>query len=344
MSVYMRTARGGKSNSATPSRFAALVLHFEADTIHRLSLRDISVSEPPDGIRWVHFAGDVERSRDWLQHNSPLDSTHVDALCSQLTRPRFFVDGERNITLTLRTARTNPDAPLDFMSLRLWASSKQVISVSLKTTELVSDFITHLHLQRKSVVSTEQLLLELSRFISAEFTEQVADLEEQLAALEDDWEDKASVRAADLAAVRKRISRIGRHLLPQLDALQETEDVILTMDLPKAMKRRYQDGWREVTNLVQRDMEALSEMRERVAILGESLQQAGTERSNRSMYLLAIIATFFLPLTFLTGLLGMNVAGIPVGDSPRAFWLVCAFMLSVAGLQWLAFRRWHWLR
>ncbi|MGQ9424907.1 CorA family divalent cation transporter [Gilvimarinus sp. F26214L] len=328
----------------TPKRFASLVLQFEADKVRRLPIREVNLSEPPEGLRWVHFSGDVERTREWLQHNSPLDGNHIEALCSAFTRPRLFVDSERNFMLTLRTARTTDNAPLEFMSLRVWTRNKQLISVSLKPTEIIADFVTHLHVQRKSVVSAEQLVLELCQFVTREFTQQVHLLDEHVERLEDSWEQNDRVDIDELLVARQRISRISRYLAPQLEALQRTEEVFGETEMPKALKKRYQDGWREVTNRVRRDLEALTEMRERVAILSDTLQQASNERITRIMYALSIVATFFLPLTFVTGLLGMNVAGIPASESPLAFWAVCGLMVLIAVLQLIMFKRWHWLR
>lgn len=324
--------------------YSALVLIFEADSIRRVPLRDVNLSQPSEGIRWLHFAGDVDRSREWLQHNSPLDSTQVEALCSPLTRPRLVVDSEQNLMLTLRTARTTDMAPLEFMSLRVWMGTRQLISLSLKPSDIIADFISHLHHQRKSVVSPEQLLLELSQYASQEFTEQVHLLEQQVNRLESEWEENERVDIDQLVTAKRRVSRLNRHLRPQLDALEQTEKVVSERELPKVMKKRYRDGWREVTNRVRRDLEALAEMGERVRILSDTLDQASNERINRTMYLLSIVATFFLPLTFITGLLGMNVAGIPLSERPWAFWFVCGLMMIIAAFQWLMFRRWHWLR
>jgi zinc transporter len=52
---------------------------------------------------------------------------------------------------------------------------------------------------------------------------------------------------------------------------------------------------------------------------------------------------FFLPMSFLTGLLGINVGGIPGADSEYGFLLICAILSSVGALQWWLFRRWRWL-
>jgi zinc transporter len=49
------------------------------------------------------------------------------------------------------------------------------------------------------------------------------------------------------------------------------------------------------------------------------------------MLVLAAVTTVFMPLTLITGLLGMNVSGIPMSDNPLAFAIVCFTMLAMAG-------------
>ena len=64
---------------------------------------------------------------------------------------------------------------------------------------------------------------------------------------------------------------------------------------------------------------------------------------NSRMYLLSVVAAIFLPLTFITGLLGMNVAGLPGTENPRGFFYSALIMLaSLAGLV-LYFRSRRWL-
>ena len=61
------------------------------------------------------------------------------------------------------------------------------------------------------------------------------------------------------------------------------------------------------------------------------------------MLLLSIIAAIFLPLGFVTGLLGVNVAGIPGAAYPYAFGIVCLVLLGTgAGLFWY-FKKIKWI-
>lgn len=50
----------------------------------------------------------------------------------------------------------------------------------------------------------------------------------------------------------------------------------------------------------------------------------------------------FLPLSFVTGLLGINVAGVPGEHELLAFWLVCGFLLLVAvgSIVVIRWRKW----
>ncbi len=67
------------------------------------------------------------------------------------------------------------------------------------------------------------------------------------------------------------------------------------------------------------------------------------EQMNRNIYVLSVIAAIFLPLEFLTGLLGVNVAGIPGQENPWSFIFVVVGLAGLAALILLTFRRFGWL-
>jgi zinc transporter len=61
------------------------------------------------------------------------------------------------------------------------------------------------------------------------------------------------------------------------------------------------------------------------------------------MYRFGIITGIFLPMTFLTGLLGVNVGGIPGSGNPYGFLIACSLMGVVGIGQYWLFRRWRWV-
>ena len=74
--------------------------------------------------------------------------------------------------------------------------------------------------------------------------------------------------------------------------------------------------------------------------LEEMISARLADDMNRKTYLFTIVAVIFLPLGFLTGLLGVNVGGVPGLEEPQAFvWLILACLTISLGM--LAFFRWR---
>jgi magnesium transporter len=61
------------------------------------------------------------------------------------------------------------------------------------------------------------------------------------------------------------------------------------------------------------------------------------------MKVLTVVATIFIPLTFIVGLYGMNFKNMPELDSPWGYPVVLIIMLAVAVGMLVYFRRKHWI-
>ena len=81
---------------------------------------------------------------------------------------------------------------------------------------------------------------------------------------------------------------------------------------------------------------------DRLRVAEDEITKYNHERLNNNMYRLSILSAVFLPLGFLTGLLGVNIAGVPGVSSPSAFIVFCALLLVIFGLQLLILKRLKW--
>jgi len=75
----------------------------------------------------------------------------------------------------------------------------------------------------------------------------------------------------------------------------------------------------------------------------DELNSRVNDQMNRTMYLLTVVATLLLPASLLTGLLGINVGGIPGVESSWAFGLVALLIPALAVVQFLIFRWLKWI-
>ena len=87
----------------------------------------------------------------------------------------------------------------------------------------------------------------------------------------------------------------------------------------------------------------LQSLSERAVLVHEQIIDERSEQMNHTMLLLAAVTVVFMPLTLITGALGMNVSGIPLADSPHSFFAVCFGLvaLSMVIIWWM--RKRHWL-
>lgn len=83
----------------------------------------------------------------------------------------------------------------------------------------------------------------------------------------------------------------------------------------------------------------LENVRELAATLMDLRLALATERTNRLILRLTVLSTIFLPLTFLTGIYGMNFRHMPELDIPWAYPALLAFMLVLGLSLWWFLRR-----
>ena len=145
---------------------------------------------------------------------------------------------------------------------------------------------------------------------------------------------KANSRLADL---RRNLISFRRIVWPQRDVLNTLEIEDLSFFTTRDRLRL-----REASARSARIGDELQALSERAVLVHEQIIDARAERMNRTMLVLAAVTVVFMPLTLLTGALGMNVSGIPFADSPHAFWSVCValFVLSLGIIWWMRGRRW----
>jgi zinc transporter len=289
---------------------------------------------------WVHLDANHPGSRAWIQNElGYLDSLVVEALLAEETRPRVmqFQDG---ILLILRGVNLNEGAtPEDMVSIRLWVDANRVISLQRRGLKAVADLETLLaDPNRAGPRNAGEFVAVLASRLTDRMEPIFNALDEALDTLEESVMEEPDVaKRQDVVGLRKQVIWFRRYLLPQREALSNLRMVDLVW-LNQTHKRHVQ----EALDRSVRYLEDLEVFRERAQVSRDELETTLTDRLNRNMYVLSVIAAIFLPLGFLTGLLGINVGGIPGADNPAAFWLFCLLLCGIVAAQVIGFRKMKW--
>ena len=77
-------------------------------------------------------------------------------------------------------------------------------------------------------------------------------------------------------------------------------------------------------------------------MLESTIDKIQTDKMNRRLNILTIWSTLFLPLSFFTGLFGMNFNDIPFLSSHYGFWVFVGLSTITVGWLWLYFKKNHW--
>ena len=127
---------------------------------------------------------------------------------------------------------------------------------------------------------------------------------------------------------------LRRYVVPQRESLARL--VIEKADWLSEIDRH---RLRESTDRIGRCIDDLDATRDRAAVAQEELNARLSEQMNQTIYMMSIVATIFLPLGLLTGLLGINVGGIPGVDTKWAFAIVCGILAIIASIVYIVFKR-----
>jgi len=287
---------------------------------------------------WLHWERSHRLTEQWLRESSGLSEFSRELLLEENTRPRLLRLDNQELLVFLRAINLNPQAePEDMVSLRIFANAKHIYSLRQRPVQITNDLLRAFE-KGQGPKNTSEVLLFLAQSLTDRVEHVVSDLGDTVDQEEarTDSDELYIPSPLGMLQARRTAANLRRFLAPQRDvflALTRTQESWFLVD--DAMY------WNELSNRLTLHLEELELTRERVGLILETEHRRRNERMGRTMYLLAVITGFFLPLTFVTGLLGINVGGIPWAEQPYGFIVSCLILAALAFGQWLFFR---WLR
>lgn len=303
-----------------------------------LPTNEISAYLEADQIAWIHMDANHPDTQTWLDKEiAYLDPFIAEALLADETSPRMTQIGD-GFLLFLRGVNMNEnEAPEDMVSIRLWIDNHRIISVRKRKLKAVSDMVERLEAGKGPKDAGDFVSMLVSKMFNriepvlTGLQEAIDDVEEAI--LE---EANTSLRQS-IVQVRKQAIIFRRYMAPQRDAILQLYSADISW-LSSNHRRHLQES----LNRVNRYVDDLDAVRERAQIVKDELSTMLSDQMNKNMYVLSIIAAIFLPLGFLTGLLGINVGGIPGAENGDAFWMFVGSCIVLVAVQIVVFKKMRW--
>ena len=313
----------------------------EAGTAHSLTWQAVLEGALAGYKRaWLHLDRHSAQAQGWLYRKSGLDRLTVQALLQEETRPRAVRHG-RGYLINLRGPNLNEGAEAtDMLALRMWASEDLLITLRAKPIQSARA-VQQLVLDGTVGVSIGELVAALADALTDRMDQLLDGFDDEADHYEESLLDpKLRLDRSALPDFRRGVLQVRRYISPQREAL-------LALVRDGAQSGLFSDHdlmfLRESADRVTRLSELLETIRERATVLYEEALQAGTEETNQRLFVLAILSAVFLPISFVTGLFGVNLGGIPGSASPVAFALLVTALTGTALMTLIVLRWRRWI-
>lgn len=288
------------------------------------------------GFLWVHINAASEADLAVISSEGIPDIA-ANALVASETRPRCdrVEDGALvNLRGPGEVATEDSDR---LVSIRLWVRRGKVNSVTRRP--LAATAIVASQMEAGQILDPGDLVAAFARAISKQLDPQVAALGDALDDCESALEPRQIYKLrTEIARIRSEAIAFRRFVAPDRDALQTLAHI--DFDWIAQEDRLH---IREAADRFARMTEELEAVRERSALLHEQLTDMRGEQMEVRSLILSIVALIFLPITFITGLMGMNVP-VPGANNPDAFDIILGICALIAIAVTFYFARIHWLR
>ncbi|MFT6927785.1 MAG: zinc transporter [Psychromonas sp.] len=316
---------------------AGLIYGYYLNDDHQIKPIDNLDRLDPNENYWLHFDYTFAETQRWIENHSELNPVVIAALLNEETRPRAtFIDN--GFLISLRGVNLSPDSdPEDMVSIRIWIDQHRIISTRRRTLLSAKEIALDIE-SGNGPTSACELLTQLSSELISRMSNTINDIEEKLANIEEKILDKnVYILRNDIVDLRRQIIALRRYLAPQREAMMQLQN-----EKHAFFSNEQRFELREALDNLMRYIEDLDSIRDRAIVVQEEIANKLNEQLNSRMYVLSIITAIFLPLGFLTGLLGVNVGGIPGSDNSNAFALFIAFLLLIIIAQVVILKRNKW--
>jgi zinc transporter len=297
-----------------------------------------SISHQTKEPVWVHIDYANEKNQEWLKKQK-LSPAVVENLLDSDTTPRYFKE-RSGVLIVLRGVSAVANEEDDMIALHIWMTKNRLLTLSHRALPTISKIMDDFK-RGKGPETIQDCFVELARQMNVRVEKTLVEINEEGDELEERIIGETSFREDTalrnrLSALRHKIVGLRRYLVPQREMMNKLCNETTMFDAENLQK--LQELSRDLTAIVSE----LDFARDHSAVTQEELDSQTNIEMSQTMYLMSLIMVVFTPLTFITGLLGANVGGIPFGEHPYGFVVITLILIVIAVVQAVILKKVHW--
>jgi zinc transporter len=302
----------------------------------RLNLDEVLRWGPGQGPLWVHL-DHTQAHPELLQEHHGIDGWVSRALLGEARRPRVEVVNQDNVVIVFRTVNVNVAPTSDLSQItRIWLSPMRALTVGKSHLQVFEDCAQQIE-SGGGPRTVPEFLVRLMDNVVKRAELDVLQIDADLSDIELDHEKGTALQAEQPRAIRRLATQLRRSMTPYREVLIQLNHLRLSW-----LRDQVKDTWDPMVEDAAQVVEEVDGILDRARLVQESISDRLAGELNQRVYVLTLISGIMLPLTFLTGLLGVNLGGIPGANEPWAFTIFCILLGFMGVCQYWLFRGLRW--
>jgi len=273
---------------------------------------------------WLHLSLSNTAAERWMHESLDLSETFFESLRENTGSTRLELEGDALIANVHDVLFNTSFDSANISTVTIWMDPRLVVSARLRPLRSVDRLRAALK-AGQPLRSSAELLAQLLR----EQAQVLVDIVRQSTARVDNVEDKllanrVSASRSELSEQRRSLVRLQRLLAPEPAAL------FRLLNRPPAWLS--DEDLRDLRQAAEELSAAVTDcatLTERLKLLQEELRATVEEQTNRTLFILTLVTVLALPINLVTGLLGMNVGGLPLQQYSHGFALVVGVLTMI---------------
>lgn len=151
------------------------------------------------------------------------------------------------------------------------------------------------------------------------------------------FDKKAEKVIERISVARKNIILLNTVIKPQLRIFVRFENGEI-----ESFADNMEDYWGNILDTYQKMWDMIEDHQELIEGLSSTFDSLMANRTNEIMRILTLVSSIILPLTFITGIYGMNI-DLPGQHLGVAFSIIAVTLVSIAVIMVIYFKKKHWM-
>lgn len=294
-------------------------------------------------IRWHHVLDPKEDDLQYLKDNFYFHPLDIEDCRSKLNqRPKIDVYDDYYFIILHFPKFDRINKFLKTKEVKIFWGEDYVITIG-NTHWVIQDLFNLAREQatRKEefeIGTSDALLYHILERLMTETTTLIRKIGSDVEFLNRDLFNKNSQKTIErISVTRKNIILLNTIFRPQLPLFQKFESGAI-----EGYAENMEDYWGNILDYYQKIWDMTEDYAELIEGLSKTFDSLQANRTNEIIKMLTLISSFILPLSFITGLYGMNVL-LPFGDHPLAFYGIIGSMILLVASMFTYFKIKKWM-